>query len=141
MNGLKGEFLIFTLPLLLILFLWVKYYLKVKKHYYMSYDGVLEIAFIHSTKKNKEKIHTEAKLSVSEHLYLDVEYFVGFVKIFIWQKEDGKWNNVETINEDIWNKNNSLFKIKGPWKDEINKYFKKEYNEKNKDSILLLQNV
>jgi hypothetical protein len=138
MNELKEGFLIFALPLLLIVFFWIKYYLKVKKHYYMSYDGVLKIAFIHSAKENKEEIHTEAKLNVSEHLYLDVEYFVGFVKIYIWQKEDGKWNNVEIINEDIWNRNNGLFKIKGPWKDEIIEYFKKEFNEEIKNSMVLL---
>ena len=121
--------------MLLIIFFMIKHFVQTKKHYYMSYDGVFKLVYLHQTKESENSLCTEAKLNVNENLYLDIEYFVGFVHIHIWKKESGDWKKVETINEDIWNSSNGLFKIKGPWKTEIIEYLKNEYENKSKEIV------
>jgi hypothetical protein len=80
-------------------------------------------------KKENDKVglFTKSNLSVNENLKLEIEYFVGFVEIIISVKQDNEWTEKEIISEDIWDKANGLFKIKGPWKTEIQMFLKNEY--------------
>jgi hypothetical protein len=126
---------ILTLLMLLTIFFMINHFVQTKKHYYMSYDGVFKLVYIHQTDESKTSLNTKARLNVNENLYLDIEYFVGFVHIYIWKRENGEWKKVETIDEDIWNSANGLFKIKGPWKTEIIEYLKNEYENKSKDIV------